>query len=138
MPKSYAVRRKEKRAKRKTVEPTIPEPVPLPEFKMTIDEAVSYINARTCNIDYMIMGDYNRGGYIPREFYQVRRAINNRTFILNYSSGNKIELFIKVEGHTIQKIIEAFEGALSYESEERSILQKDLDAVKFIPKKYKP
>lgn len=105
----------------------------LHEFKMTIAEVISYVKARTCHTEYL--HDYSSG--FPGKFYQVRKAANNQEFILMEGSSNAIELYIKVDGYSLQRIVEQFDIALSKESTERGILQRDLDTVKFIPKKYK-
>jgi hypothetical protein len=106
----------------------------LHEFKMTIAEVISYVKARTCHTEYL--HDYS-SGYVPGKFYQVRKAANNQEFILMEGGSNAIELYIKVDGYSLQRIVEQFDIALSKESTERGILQRDLDTVKFIPKKYK-
>jgi hypothetical protein len=110
---------------------SLPERESLPEFKMSITEAISYIKARTCLLEWL------QDGYtIGSERYQLRKGLNNRLFILN-ASDDKLELFIQVKGWAIQGVIEAFDQAVSIESTERGILPMDLDAVRLVPKKYK-
>lgn len=103
----------------------------LPEFNMTISEAISYIKSRTCLIEWMHAGDY-----IQSEQYQLRKSLNGRSFILN-AADSKLELFISVSGWTIQSAIEDFDAASCADCTERGIYDADLAAVRLTPKKYK-
>jgi hypothetical protein len=101
------------------------------DFKMTIPEAVSYIKARTCHLEFLSTGNYHQSLR-----FNLRKALNGGSFILAEDGPNGMELFIKVDGWSVQQLIEAFDLELSKESRERGILQRDLNFIKFKPKQY--
>lgn len=105
----------------------------LPEFKMSIDDAISYIKARTCHIEFL----YPSRDIIPHSTIEIRKGLNNKEFILEYQPGNKIKLFVETEGWKIQDAIEQFNKLIGRDSVERYISKKDLDAVRLEIKKYR-
>jgi hypothetical protein len=94
---------------------------------MTIEEAVSYIKANTCLIDFL-RGSHQSPG---DPSLQIRKALNNREFILlegfSYDAPMaRVQLFISADTWDIREMIQAFEKAVSVPSTERGILERDL------------
>jgi hypothetical protein len=98
------------------------------EFNMPLLDAISYIKARTCHIGWLTDHNGSRS-----KSYHLRKAVNNQTFILLDDYNNGMELFVQVDGYTIESLIRAFDLALSKDSLERGITNADLKKVRFIP-----